>query len=112
VREIVLEENAVTLAENSGWLAQKLVIAGKRGHPDQSFKKRIPLPKGMPRLAYTLLVEFKRIGESPDGNQIRRHRELREHGQEVHVIDTFDDFERLLEWAEGEIKRISDALRR
>lgn len=102
MREIVLEDNAVTLAEHSGWLAWKLVIAGKKGSPDRWFMKR----------GYLLIVEFKRQGETPDGNQVRRHRELREHGHKVHVIDTFAAFERLLEWADIESKRLADALRR
>lgn len=79
-REIVLEEDGVAMFVRRGWYERKVVFAGVKGSPDRWF-----LRKGT-----WVLVEFKRPDKPADGNQIRRHRELREHGQEVHVIDNFD----------------------
>lgn len=79
-REIELENAAVEYAEKQGWLAWKLVIAGIKGSPDRWFFKNGKL----------LIIEFKRRDEEPDGNQKRRHKDLREAGFTVHVIDTWE----------------------
>ena len=80
-REIVIEEAVIEVFEKRGWYQRKVVFAGVKGSPD-----RWLLRKGM-----WVLIEFKRPGEHPDGNQARRHRELREHGQEVYVVDNLAD---------------------
>lgn len=65
-------------AEQDGWLVYKMQIVGHRGCPD-----RWHLKKGR-----WVIIEYKKIGEEPDGLQKKRIREMREHGHEVHVCDT------------------------
>lgn len=92
-REIVLEEDSVKHAEGLGWYQRKVVYAGVKGAPDRWFFKKGVL----------VIVEFKKIGEGPDGHQVRRHRELRAAGFEVYVIDRFEDFVALLDRVEAQM---------
>lgn len=94
-REIVLEEDSNTYAERRGWYQRKVIFAGVKGAPDRWYFK----------CGILLIVEFKKLGEPPSIQQLRRHRELRAAGFEVHVIDRFEDFVALIDRAEAEIAR-------
>lgn len=72
-----VQKPTVSYASARGWLAWKMKIEGIRGGPDYWFFKDGRL----------LIVEFKKPGEPPNAQQLRRHDELRAHGFEVHVID-------------------------
>lgn len=79
-REIVIEDKVTAAFEDAGWYQRKVQYAGVKGAPDRWYVR-----KGM-----WVLIEFKKLGEGPDGHQVRRHRELREHGQTVYVIDNIE----------------------
>lgn len=96
-KEIVLEEDGVEAAENAGWLVRKMQFIGRRGCPDRFFWKRRPKPCPHCGTAGDLhMIEFKRKGKGPDGKQQREHDKLRGQGWPVHVIDTWEDFCKLL----------------
>lgn len=81
VREIDdIEKPAVAYAERRGWFQCKFVSPGLRGIPDRF----------MARQGRIVLVEFKKPGEQPSSQQRKRHKELRDHGVEVHWIDNLD----------------------
>lgn len=80
VREIEIERPASAYAELRGWFEAKIERASKRGFPDRFYA----------RDGRIVLVEYKAPGEKPTPQQIRRHQELREHGVEVHVIDSLE----------------------
>lgn len=94
MRELAIEQPAIALAESTGWYVKKMQYVGVRGCPDRHFYKRGRL----------LIVEFKKPGGVLDGHQVKRHRELREAGWKVHVIDNYEVFVRLLQQTEGEIR--------
>ena len=80
-RELVVEDAVVAVFERRGWYQRKVQFAGVKGSPDRWF-----LRKGL-----WVLIEFKRRDRQPDGNQMRRIRELRAYGQTVYVIDNIED---------------------
>lgn len=91
MREIVVEHSSVELAEQTGWYVKKMQFIGVRGCPDRWFFKKGRL----------LIVEFKKLGRPLDGHQVRRRAELHNAGFRVHVIDTFEDFAKLLKSEEA-----------
>ena len=95
MREIVVEETSVELAESRGWYVKKMQFIGVRGCPD----------RWMFRRGRVLMVEFKKRGHQLDGHQVRRRAELGNAGFKVHVIDCFEDFVRLLDRTDAEIER-------
>lgn len=81
MREIEIERPASEYAEKRGWFEVKVMQTSKRGFPDRYYVRN----------GRTILVEYKAPGEVPSPQQARRHRELREHGAEVFVIDSLED---------------------
>lgn len=71
-----------------GGETRKVVWLGRRGAPD----RRVMLP----RPGFPCWVELKKPGEEPRKNQEREHRTMRELGEIVHVIDSFEGVEELL----------------
>jgi len=84
--ERVVEEEAVRIAEERGWLVRKVVYAGRKGAPDRF------LWKG----GKFLMVEFKRPGERPNPQQAKEHARLAAAGWKVHVIDNWTAFHALI----------------
>lgn len=81
VREIDdIEQPAVAYAERRGWFQCKFVSPGLKGVPDRFFARQ----------GVILLVEFKAPGKQPSSQQKKRHKELRDHGVEVHWIDNLE----------------------
>lgn len=78
--ESEVERQGSDYALRRGWYEVKIMRTSKRGFPDRFYARR----------GQIVLVEWKRLGEPPDPQQIRRHRELRAHGVEVHVIDSLE----------------------
>jgi len=90
-REIVLEDQIVAYAEACGWLVRKMIYPGRRGCPDRWFFKHGAI----------VIMEIKRAGRpaQPDGNQVREHRRLRDHGFRVHLVNDFETARALLDAA-------------
>jgi hypothetical protein len=81
MREIEIERPASQYAQRRGWFEIKIERASRRGFPDRFYARR----------GRVVLVEYKAPGEPPSGQQAIRHRELRDAGVEVFVIDNLDD---------------------
>lgn len=85
--EAEIERTICAEAEDDGWKAWKLTFLSVNGAPDRIF--------GKSRRA--VLIEFKRTGETPTKQQLRRHRELRDYfGLEVYWADTAQEARRIL----------------
>lgn len=95
-REASVEERAVDYAKARGWLARKMNGLGYRSWPDRLF---IPRVRASHELLDTLWVEFKRRGEDPTPLQAAMHRDLRQRGQLVVVVDAFEDFQKIFDEA-------------
>lgn len=85
-RESEIERDAMDYAELRGWFQDKIMLTSKRSFPDRY----------LVRNGRTILIEFKAPDEPPRPKQAKRHRELREHGAEVFVVDNLDDAKRIL----------------
>ncbi|WOE76369.1 hypothetical protein [Alterisphingorhabdus coralli] len=85
--EAEIEDDVTIFATNRGWLVRKMVYPGRRGCPDRWFFKRGRL----------VIIEFKRPGEPPTGNQEREHVRFFEQGFHVHVLSDRDKACLLLE---------------
>lgn len=72
-----VEARSVAIAKRRGWKAYKWKASNKRGVADHIFVRR----------GRILFVEFKAPGKRPRRQQNKRHRELREEGFDVIVID-------------------------
>lgn len=84
--EIEIEEPACAFAEMRGWMQTKFVTPSGRAWPDRIF-----IRKGR-----VIFIEFKRPGEEPTVTQLRRHRQIREHGVEVFWTDNLAEAKRIL----------------
>lgn len=80
-REIEIERSAMEYARARGWFEAKIKSSNKNGMPDRILHRR----------GLTMYIEFKAPGERPTVQQLKRHRELREQGIPVHVIDNLED---------------------
>ena len=80
MRETLIEQKVCAAASNNGWLVHPKAAAGTRGWPDRTFI-------GPDRVIF---VEFKAPGRKPTPLQSHIHRKLKEHGYEVHVIDSVE----------------------
>lgn len=81
-----LQSDAYSFAISRGWFGEKIMKARRKGFPDYYF-----IRKGR-----TVLIEFKKDGEEPNAQQLKRHREIREHGGEVFVVDNLDRAKEIL----------------
>lgn len=75
--ESSIEGAAVAFAEAHGWWAAKFVSPGLRAVQDHIFI----------RDGRVLFVEFKRPGEKPRKQQLKRRDDMIAHGAEVHSVD-------------------------
>lgn len=80
MREIDIERPASVYAESRGWFEVKIQSTSKKGFPDRFYARK----------GRILLVEYKAPGEEPTTQQKKRHKELREQGVEVFVIDKLE----------------------
>lgn len=81
VREIEIERPASEFAELRGWFEFKIMRASKKAIPDRFYARN----------GRVVLVEYKRPNEEPNRQQLKRHKELRDHGVEVHVFDNLEE---------------------
>lgn len=87
MREKQIEQALIKAVKQKGGICPKWVSPGCAGVPDRI----VLLPKG--RAAF---VEVKRKGEKPRPLQVHRHRQLRDLGFKVYVLDDTKDMERIL----------------
>ena len=80
-RESKIEKAGSDFAELRGWFEFKIMVASKKGIPDRFYARR----------GRQLFVEWKRDGEPPNAQQLKRHREMRAAGIEVHVLDNIEE---------------------
>lgn len=94
-----LEQWCVDHARDAhGWLSRKMNGLGFRSWPDREFlrpPRRLGKRSGLVNQR-PLWVEFKRLGKEPTPDQHRLHEKLRAFGQLVYVIDTREDFLKLI----------------
>jgi hypothetical protein len=81
-----LESDIGSFAKLRGWWYCKFVAPGKRSVPDRLFIRR----------GRHVFIEVKRFGEEPTRQQLKRHRDMRDHGAEVHWVDNLADAKRIL----------------
>ena len=96
MREKMIEQKLVNATKNNGGLAPKFVSPGFDGMPD----RLVLLPGG--RIAF---VEVKAPGRKPRPLQEKRHKQLRELGFPVYVLDDPEQIpeimnEVVVEWVE------------
>ena len=85
--EIEDETRTVKQAVLHGYKVRKLMFIGVRGAPDRLFG----------RDGGALIIEFKRPGEVPSPQQLRRHKELRDDfGFRVEWTDSYQEACRML----------------
>lgn len=86
MREIKIEKYLNDKVKSIGGLCWKFTSPGTRRVPD----RLCILPNGR-----TIYIELKRPGEVPEPLQSKRHKQLRDRGHTVYVIDSLqgvDDF--------------------
>lgn len=86
-KESDIEKYAVRRVERVGGQIRKVKWVGRNGAPD----RRIMLPW---RCCW---VEFKAPGEKPEAHQVREHKRMRDMGEDVTVIDSYDGVDELFE---------------
>lgn len=84
-REVILEAQIVAFAERRGWWTAKFMSPGTRGVPDRIFI-RAKFDEGK----RVVFIEVKKLDEVPTPQQLKRHREMREHGAEVYWTDNLE----------------------
>lgn len=80
-----VEQPAIDYAISRGWWHMKVTSPTRKGLPDDVFVRK----------AQYLWIEFKKPGESPSPQQLKRHRDMREQGMDVRWTD---NFEQAKEW--------------
>lgn len=81
-----LQRDAYNYALSRGWFAEKIMRTRRNGFPDYFYLRN----------GQTIHIEFKKSGEPANRQQLKRHREMREHGGQVFVVDNLDDAKRVL----------------
>lgn len=86
--ESKLERESMDYAAARGWFEVKLMQCSKDGMPDRFLARK---PEGV------ILIEMKREdGGELSPAQIRRHKELRDHGVTVYTVDSLADAKKIL----------------
>lgn len=80
VLESEIEKAGCAYARRRGWREWKVTSPSARGFPDRFYARR----------GRIVLVEWKQPGEPATEQQARRHRELREAGVDVRVLDSLE----------------------
>ena len=93
MREKDIEQKLVKAVKNQGGMCPKLVCPGVNGMPD-----RMVLMPGR----HIAFVEVKAPGKKPRPLQVMRHKQLRQLGFQVHVLDDPEQIPGILQEAEHE----------
>jgi Holliday junction resolvase len=84
--ESLLQRKCIKKLEKAGWYVLKISLCNKNGFPDT-----IIMREGV-----MMAIEFKRKGEVPRPLQMLRHKEIREKGFDVMVVDDVEQINKLL----------------
>lgn len=82
-----IESDICKRAKKRGWVTYKLMRCNINGVPDRIFHRR----------GYTMYMEIKKPGEHPNEQQKKRHKEIRQQGIPVHLVDNREDAYAILE---------------
>ena len=94
-----IEKHLVAVVKEMGGMVRKLKWIGRRAAPDRLVMLPTKTVRGhVTHPAVQLFVELKRPGEGPTKAQAAEHREMREMGCHVLVINSFDGVDELREW--------------
>lgn len=97
IGESELERDHRTIAKAAGWFVDKVIRTALNSFPDRFYARAKPEDTcphcGRGRV---VLMEWKAPGEKPSPQQLVRHRQLREAGVEVYVVDNVRDANRIL----------------
>lgn len=78
--ESELERKGNEFAERRGWFVCKFTSPGLRAVPDRIYGRK----------GRVVFIEWKRDGKEPTKQQLKRHKEMREHGMEVYWVDSYE----------------------
>lgn len=96
-RESEIERKHARQARDAGWFVDKIMATSLNSFPDRFYAHGGPEHYcpfcGRGRV---VLMEWKRPGQKPTAQQLLRHRELREAGIEVYVVDSVAEATRIL----------------
>ncbi len=103
MRESTIEAHLVKCVKAAGGEVRKVTWGGRKGAPDRlvmlpARKLTTGLdcawcsPKGR-----ALWVELKAPGKKAEAHQLREHKRMADMGQEVHVIDSIEGVDKLME---------------
>lgn len=93
MRESLIEEYLTEQVKLAGGECRKVKWIGRRGAPD----RLVMLPQFSPVSRPTSVwVELKAPGEKVEPHQAREHKRMRDMGQRVDVIDSFEAVDALL----------------
>lgn len=87
-RETSVEGRAKRYARSIGYWCRKFKSPGRRSAPDDIFSNRF---------GNIIFIEFKALGREATELQKDEHREMREHGLIVYVVDNFHDAKTILD---------------
>jgi hypothetical protein len=96
IRERDIESYLRIRAKAMGGEVRKVEWVGRRGAPDRLLMvKARPLSKSLDcawckPVGRAVWIELKAPGEKPEAHQLREHIRMREMGQDVRVIDSFE----------------------
>lgn len=93
MRESLIESKVCAHAESKGWLVHPKAAAGTRGWPDRTFSivRTTHYTRDIvSRTAVLRFIEFKAPGQKPTKLQQHVHKQLRDQGYEVHVVDSIE----------------------
>lgn len=99
MRESDIEAHLVRRAKEEGGEVRKVRWTGRRGAPDRVLMlpaRRMSARRVLPQPARTIWVELKATGVKPEEYQLREHERMRQVGQRVEVVDSFDRIEAIL----------------
>lgn len=80
IRERDVERPSKEYAKKRRWWVMKVLLSDRNGVPDGLFI----------RSGRVIFIEFKAPGELPSGQQLKRHKEIRDQGIAVFVVDDFE----------------------
>ena len=87
LRERDIEKYGTDKLMEVGAEVRKVKWIGRRGAPDRLCMHKL----------LTVWIEYKAPGELPEAHQYREHERMRKQGQEVLVIDSFEQVNELIE---------------
>ena len=103
--EAKIEDECVVIAREEGYVLLKVKFSGRVGLPDRLLSCSIPRRPSYPPVF--ILVEFKRVGGRTSTAQELVHRELRQEGMTIWLIDSVETFRSRLHALKRKLARLS-----